>query len=98
MVDGDDTYPIEMATEMTRLLQTHDVVVGSRLKGTIEPGAMTRLNVVGNTLSRSSRGCYLVCISATCARVSGAIEATRFGAWSSQPAALKLKPICSLNA
>jgi len=50
MVDGDDTYPIEMATEMTRLLQTHDVVIGSRLKGTIEPGAMTRLNVVGNTL------------------------------------------------
>jgi glycosyltransferase involved in cell wall biosynthesis len=50
MIDGDDTYPIEMATEMTRLLQTHDVVIGSRLKGTIEPGAMTRLNVVGNTL------------------------------------------------
>ena len=50
MVDGDDTYPIEMATEMTRLLQTHDVVIGSRLKGTIEPGAMTRLNVVGNVL------------------------------------------------
>jgi glycosyltransferase involved in cell wall biosynthesis len=47
MVDGDDTYPIEMATEMTRLLQTHDVVIGSRLKGTIEPGAMTTLNVVG---------------------------------------------------
>jgi dolichol-phosphate mannosyltransferase len=50
MVDGDDTYPIELATEMTRLLQTHDVVIGSRLKGTIEPGAMTRLNVVGNVL------------------------------------------------
>jgi dolichol-phosphate mannosyltransferase len=50
MVDGDDTYPIELATEMTRLLQTHDVVIGSRLNGTIEPGAMTRLNVVGNVL------------------------------------------------
>jgi glycosyltransferase involved in cell wall biosynthesis len=50
MVDGDDTYPIEMATEMTRLLQTHDVVIGSRFKGTIEPGAMTRLNVAGNKL------------------------------------------------
>jgi dolichol-phosphate mannosyltransferase len=50
MIDGDDTYPIELATEMTRLLQTHDVVIGSRLKGTIEPGAMTRLNVVGNVL------------------------------------------------
>jgi dolichol-phosphate mannosyltransferase len=50
MVDGDDTYPIELATEMTRLLKTNDVVIGSRLKGTIEPGAMTKLNVVGNTL------------------------------------------------
>jgi dolichol-phosphate mannosyltransferase len=50
MIDGDDTYPIEMATEMTRLLQTHDVVIGSRFKGTIEPGAMTRLNIVGNVL------------------------------------------------
>jgi glycosyltransferase involved in cell wall biosynthesis len=50
MVDGDDTYPIELATEMTRLLKTNDVVIGSRLKGTIEPGAMTKLNVVGNSL------------------------------------------------
>jgi dolichol-phosphate mannosyltransferase len=50
MVDGDDTYPIELAAEMIRLLQTHDVVIGSRLKGTIEPGAMSRLNVLGNTL------------------------------------------------
>ena len=50
MVDGDDTYPIDVATEMVRLLQTYDVVVGSRLKGKIEPGAMTRVNIVGNTL------------------------------------------------
>ena len=50
MVDGDDTYPINVATEMVRLLQTHDVVVGSRFKGAIEPGAMTRVNVAGNTL------------------------------------------------
>jgi len=50
MVDGDDTYPIDVAPRIVRLLQTHDVVVGSRLKGRIEPGAMTRVNVVGNTL------------------------------------------------
>jgi dolichol-phosphate mannosyltransferase len=50
VVDGDNTYPICMATEMVRLLQTHDVVIGSRLKGFIEPGAMTRLNILGNTL------------------------------------------------
>jgi dolichol-phosphate mannosyltransferase len=67
MVDGDDTYPIEMATEMTRLLQTHDVVIGSRLKGTIEPGAMTRLNVVGNTLlSLLARALFSVNISDVC--------------------------------
>jgi len=50
MVDGDDTYPIDAAPRMVPLLQTHDVVVGSRLKGRIEPGAMTRVNIVGNTL------------------------------------------------
>jgi len=67
MIDGDDTYPIELATEMTRLLQTHDVVIGSRLKGTIEPGAMTRLNVVGNTLlSLLARALFGVHISDVC--------------------------------
>ncbi|MFZ1021746.1 MAG: glycosyltransferase family 2 protein, partial [Halobacteriota archaeon] len=50
MVDGDDTYPINVATEIVCLLHTHDVVVGSRLKGRIDPGAMTRVNIVGNTL------------------------------------------------
>ncbi len=50
MCDGDNTYPLEVATEMVRLLQTSDVVVGSRLKGTIEAGAMSRMNVIGNTL------------------------------------------------
>jgi hypothetical protein len=50
MVDGDDTYPIEMVMEIIRLLKKYDVVIGSRLKGTIEPGAMSKLNVFGNTL------------------------------------------------
>jgi len=50
VADGDNTYPVSEATEMLRLLQTHDVVIGSRFKGTIEPGAMTRMNVVGNVL------------------------------------------------
>ena len=48
--DGDDTYPLNLAPEMIRLLQTYDVVTGSRLQGSIEPGAMTKLNIVGNTL------------------------------------------------
>jgi glycosyltransferase involved in cell wall biosynthesis len=50
VVDGNNTYPISVVTEMLRLLQTNDVVIGSRLKGFIGPGAMTRLNVLGNTL------------------------------------------------
>ena len=50
IVDGDNTYPISVAPEMLRLLQTFDVVIGSRLKGVTEPGAMTTRNAVGNTL------------------------------------------------
>ena len=48
--DGDNTYPLEVTPKMVRLLQSSDVVIGSRLKGSIEPGAMTTLNVFGNTL------------------------------------------------
>jgi len=48
--DGDDTYPLDVAPEIVSLLQTYDVVTGSRLRGSIEPGAMTKLNIVGNTL------------------------------------------------
>ena len=67
MADGDDTYPIEMATEMTRVLTTNDVVIGSRLRGTIEPGAMTKLNVVGNTLlSLLARALFGVRVSDVC--------------------------------
>ncbi len=67
MVDGDDTYPIEMATQMICVLKKYDVVIGSRLKGTIEPGAMTRLNVVGNTLlSLLARALFGVRISDVC--------------------------------
>jgi glycosyltransferase involved in cell wall biosynthesis len=50
IVDGDNTYPISVAPEMLRLLQTYDVVIGSRLKGLTEPGAMTKRNAIGNTL------------------------------------------------
>ena len=48
--DGDDTYPLDVAPELVSLLQSYDVVIGSRLRGSIEPGAMTKLNIVGNTL------------------------------------------------
>ncbi|HEX7514818.1 MAG TPA: glycosyltransferase family 2 protein [archaeon] len=48
MIDGDDTYPPERITDFLRLLRTNDVVIGSRLKGRIEHGAMTRKNMFGN--------------------------------------------------
>ena len=72
MVDGDDTYPIEMATEITCLLKKYDVVIGSRLKGTIEPGAMTKLNVVGNKLlTLLARLLFNVQISDVCSGLWG---------------------------
>lgn len=50
MIDGDDTYPPEKITDFVRLLRTYDVVIGSRLKGRIEDGAMTRTNLFGNRM------------------------------------------------
>jgi glycosyltransferase involved in cell wall biosynthesis len=48
MIDGDGTYPPERITDFLRLLHTYDVVLGSRLRGRIENGAMTRTNLLGN--------------------------------------------------
>ncbi|MGA3359595.1 MAG: glycosyltransferase family 2 protein [Halobacteriota archaeon] len=48
MIDGDATYPPERIADFVRLLRTYDVVIGSRLKGRIEDGAMTRTNRFGN--------------------------------------------------
>ncbi len=51
MLDGDYTYPAGYIVEMLELLsQTYPVVIGSRLRGTIEEGGMSRLNLVGNYL------------------------------------------------
>jgi dolichol-phosphate mannosyltransferase len=51
MLDSDHTYPANHIPEMLELLEgTCDVVLGSRLKGHIEDGAMTRLNRVGNRM------------------------------------------------
>ena len=72
VADGDNTYPVSVATEMLRLLQTNDVVIGSRLKGVIQPGAMTRLNVVGNVLLTSlARLLFQVNISDVCTGLWG---------------------------
>ena len=50
MLDADSTYA---PNEMLRLLQhldqgEYDVVIGSRLRGDIQPGAMSRVNWIGN--------------------------------------------------
>jgi dolichol-phosphate mannosyltransferase len=51
MLDSDHTYPADHLPDMLALLEDRcDVVLGSRLRGRIEAGAMTRLNRVGNRL------------------------------------------------
>ncbi|MBE0416001.1 MAG: glycosyltransferase family 2 protein [Dehalococcoidia bacterium] len=51
MLDADFTYPATYIPGMLELLEGgYDVVLGSRLKGQREQGAMSRLNLVGNHL------------------------------------------------
>ena len=51
MLDGDYTYPPGYIAQMLELLRdTYPVVIGSRLRGQIEKGGMSRLNVIGNHL------------------------------------------------
>lgn len=51
MLDADYTYPATYITQMLDILeQGHPVVIGSRLKGKIEKGGMSLLNLVGNHL------------------------------------------------
>jgi dolichol-phosphate hexosyltransferase len=59
MIDGDDTYPPERITDFVRLLGTCGVVLGSRIKGRIKEGAMTRTNVFGNRRLPPWLGCSL---------------------------------------
>ena len=49
MLDADYTYPAAMIPEFLQGLEEGtDIVFGSRLRGTLEPGAMRPLNVLGN--------------------------------------------------
>jgi dolichol-phosphate mannosyltransferase len=51
MLDADYTYPATHIPEMLKLLnQGYSVVIGSRLKGQREKGAINRLNIIGNHL------------------------------------------------
>jgi len=51
MLDADYTYPATYIPRMLEVLQEgHDVVIGSRLKGQMREGAMSKTNLVGNRL------------------------------------------------
>lgn len=48
MLDADGTYHPEEMIRFLKALERADVVVGDRLKGEMEPDAMTRVNYFGN--------------------------------------------------
>lgn len=50
MLDADYTYPATYIPEMLKLLTNYHAVIGSRLKGHREKGAMSQLNLIGNHL------------------------------------------------
>jgi glycosyltransferase involved in cell wall biosynthesis len=50
MIDADFTYPAGYIPDMLKLLGSHHAVIGSRMRGRREKGAMSRLNLVGNFL------------------------------------------------
>lgn len=50
MLDADYTYPAGYIPDMLKLLGSHHAVIGSRMRGRREKGAMSRLNLVGNYL------------------------------------------------
>jgi dolichol-phosphate hexosyltransferase len=48
ILDADYTYPATYLTRMLHVLQEYDVVLGSRLRGKMEKGAMGIVNRLGN--------------------------------------------------
>ncbi len=68
MLDSDYTYPATSIPAMLELLEKGcDVVLGSRLKGQIERGAMRRLNLIGNyLLAMTANVLYITSISDLC--------------------------------
>jgi len=68
MLDADYTYPATYIPDMLDVLHHGcDVVIGSRLKGEREEGAMSRLNIIGNhLLTLKAEVLYLRRISDLC--------------------------------
>ena len=67
MLDSDGTYDAKEIPNFLEKLATHDVVVGDRLNGDIEPNAMTRVNYFGNhILTWLATGMYGLTINDLC--------------------------------
>lgn len=67
MLDSDGTYDAKEIPNFLEKLATHDVVVGDRLNGDIEPNAMTRVNYFGNhILTWLATGMYGITINDLC--------------------------------
>lgn len=50
MLDADNTYPPRYIPDMVKLLHKTQVVIGSRIKGSRERGALTQFTLVGNII------------------------------------------------
>ena len=48
MLDADGTYDPTEIPDFVTMLENNEVVIGDRLRGKMEPGAMTRVNYFGN--------------------------------------------------
>ena len=68
MLDADFTYPATSIPSMLELLERdYDVVLGSRIKGQMEKGAMRMLNMIGNRLlAMMANALYATRISDLC--------------------------------
>ncbi len=53
MMDGDNTYPADHISQMLDGLKQYDVILGSRLNGSIDKGAITPVNLLGNYMLTS---------------------------------------------
>lgn len=73
MLDGDGTYPSSYISDLVETLEEgYDVVLGSRFKGRIENGSMSRLNIFGNRmLSNLATMLYVKPVSDLCTGMWG---------------------------
>lgn len=87
MLDGDGTYPPSYIYDIVLSLESgNEVVMGSRLKGKIEPGSMSRLNLIGNlVLSSIASILFIHPVSDLCT-----------GLWGFRTSALRLLSLDSL--